>query len=391
MLDSPDPYPLYSWLRENQPVHQVGDSEFYLVSTWSLVNEVLARTEDFSSNLTATMVIDGAGARPFPLAGVGDTSHVLATADDPSHAAHRKSVLPSVVARRILALEPFISATAQRLWANAGADGSVDWVEAVSDRLPMIVVAQLLGFPAVDVDWLITGAYATTQMLDGVITAEQLDAAVAAAGALAEYLACEFARATADPRDDLLGDLARQRNSGLLDDQTCVLMLMQLVGAGGESTSGLLGNAAWLLATHPDIADTLRATPESLAMFVDEALRLESPFKGHYRHVVRDTRLGEVDLPADSHLLLLWGSANRDPDAFDSPELLLLDRPQGRNHLAFGKGTHFCIGAALARLEARVTLGMLLRESESITVTEPPTWVPSITIRRLQRLSLHIS
>lgn len=391
MLASADPYPLYSYLRENEPVHRIGGSDFYLVSTWNLVNEVLMRTDEFSSNLTATMILEPGGARPFPLAGLGDRSHVLATADDPAHAMHRKTVLPSVVARRILALEPFIDSTVRRLWSDALADGAIDWVDAVSDRLPMIVVARLVGFPAPDVSWLVAGAYATTQMLDGVITDEQLATATMAAAELAGYLTNEFTKARAEPGDNVLGDLARHCNAGELTEETCVLMLLQLVGAGGESTSGLLGNAAWLLAAQPDIAEEVRRAPELLPAFIDEALRLESPFKGHYRHIVRDTRLGDVDLLADSHLLLLWGAANRDPAAFDSPDKLLLDRPHGRAHLAFGKGTHFCIGAALARLEARVGLGMLLGESTSIDMAEPPAWMPSITVRRLQRLSLRIN
>ena len=187
MLASADPYPLYSYLRENEPVHRIGGSDFYLVSTWNLVNEVLMRTDEFSSNLTATMVLESGGARPFRLAGLGDRSHVLATADDPAHATHRKTVLPSVVARRILALEPFIDSTVRRLWSDALADGAIDWVDAVSDRLPMIVVARLVGFPAPDVSWLVAGAYATTQMLDGVITDEQLATATTAAAELAGY------------------------------------------------------------------------------------------------------------------------------------------------------------------------------------------------------------
>jgi cytochrome P450 family 144 len=286
--------------------------------------------------------------------------------------------------------EPFIAETARRLWSDAVADGSLDWVGAVADRLPMIVVARLVGFPAVDVDWLVSGAYATTQMLDGTITADQLSRAVTAATELAAYLAAEFAQAQANPGDDLLGDLARQCNAGTLDPETCVLMLMQVVGAGGESTSGLLGSAAWLLARDPQLADELRRQPERVSAFIEEALRLESPFRGHYRHVLHDTGLGEVDLPADSHLLLLWGSANRDPTAFDAPDQLRLDRPGGRGHLAFGKGAHFCVGAALARLEARIALTMLAAESAWIATTEPPTWVPSVTIRRLERLPLRL-
>lgn len=391
MLAAADPYPYYRWLRETAPVHRLEESDFYLVSSWELVHDVVARGGDFSSNLTATMILSPEGVRPFGLAGLGDGSHVLATADDPVHEVHRRAVLPSLAARRIRALEPFIESTWRTLWSDSRTGGSADWVAAVANRLPMIVVARLIGLPAVDVDWLVSGAYATTQMLDGAITATQLARAVSAAGELATYLSGEFSSARSNPGDNLLGDLARLCNDGALDAGTCALMLMQLVGAGGESTSGLLGNAAWLLATHQGVAARVRGEPELVRVFIEEALRLESPFRAHYRHVRHDTKLGGVPLPAGSHLLLLWGAANRDPAAFHAPDTLRLDRPGGRGHLAFGKGTHFCVGAALARLETRVALTGLLSQTTDLHVTEPPAWVPSVTIRRLERLPLRLT
>jgi cytochrome P450 len=97
-----------------------------------------------------------------------------------------------------------------------------------------------------------------------------------------------------------------------------------------------------------------------------------------------------VELPGGSHLLLLWGSANRDPAAFDAPDELRLDRPSGKAHLGFGRGDHFCLGAALARLEVRTALTRLLSETRAIRTTEPPAWIPSVMVRRLQRLPLDV-
>ncbi|MEV0107861.1 cytochrome P450 [Nocardia sp. NPDC050799] len=133
--------------------------------------------------------------------------------------------------------------------------------------------------------------------------------------------------------------------------------------------SSLLGTAAWLLATRPELAATLRTEPDLIPVFVEEVLRLESPFRGHYRHVVADTTLGGVELPAGSHLYLLWGSANRDPAVFDRPGEILLERRRG--HLAFGRGIHFCVGAAPARMEARAAIGMLLRRTRDSAPSTP--------------------
>jgi len=392
MLVLDDPYPFYAQLRETDPVHRVDDSNFYLVSTWQLVNEAVMRPHDFSSNLTASMVLDPeGGVSEFTMAGPGDPGHVLGTADDPVHAIHRKMVLPTVVAKRIRALEPLVAETVARLWSEGlGDDGSIDWVAAMANRLPMTLVSRLIGLPTVDMEWLVTGAYATAQMLDGAITPEQLKTAIAAATELAGYLAEQFAAARKDPGDNLLGDFARHCNARELRPETAVIMLIQLVSAGGESTAGLLGSSALTLAHREDIAAQLRANMDLLPAFIEEVVRMESPFRGHYRHVLADTTLGGEDLPAGSHLLLLWGSANRDPIAFDAPDELRLDRPSGRAHLGFGRGDHFCLGAALARLEAKTALTRLLSETRSIRTTEPPAWIPSVMVRRLQRLPLEV-
>lgn len=392
MLVLDDPYPFYAQLRETDPVHRVGDSNFYLVSTWELVNEAVMRPRDFSSNLTASMVLDPDGSvSEFTMAPPGDPGHVLGTADDPVHAIHRKMVLPTVVAKRVRALEPLVIETVAGLWTEGlGDDGSIDWVAAMANRLPMTLVSRLIGLPPVDMEWLVTGAYATAQMLDGAITPEQLTMAIAAATELAGYLAEQFAAARKNPGDNLLGDFARQCNARELKPETAVIMLIQLVSAGGESTAGLLGSSALTLAHRDDIAGQLRNNMDLLPAFIEEVVRMESPFRGHYRHVLADTALGGVDLPGGSHLLLLWGSANRDPKAFDAPDELRLDRPSGKAHLGFGRGDHFCLGAALARLEAKTALTCLLSKTRSIRTSEPPAWIPSVMVRRLQRLPLDV-
>ena len=392
MLALDDPYPFYAQLRANDPVHRVDGSNFFLVSTWELVNEAVMRPGDFSSNLTASMVLDpDGGVSEFTMAPPGDPGHVLGTADDPVHAIHRKMVLPTVVAKRVRALEPLVNEAVERLWNEGlGADGSIDWVAAMANRLPMTLVSRLIGLPSVDMEWLVTGAYATAQMLDGAITPDQLKKAIAAATELAGYLAEQFAAARKDPGDNLLGDFARHCNARELRPETAVIMLIQLVSAGGESTAGLLGSSALTLAHREDIAAQLRGNMDLLPAFIEEVVRMESPFRGHYRHVLADTELGGVDLAGGSHLLLLWGSANRDPAAFEAPDELRLDRPSGKAHLGFGRGDHFCLGAALARLEAKTALTRLLSETRSIRATEPPAWIPSVMVRRLQKLPLEV-
>lgn len=384
-----DPYPLYDRMRGIGAVHRVGDSGFHLVCSWDAVNEVIGRPDEFSSNLTATMTFTPEnGVSAFLLDGLGGPTQVLATADDPLHAAHRKMLVPQLAAKRIRAVEQFVGDTAVGLLEEGLNNNVIEWMSAMANRLPMMVVARIIGVPDDDVEMLIASGYATTQLLDGLIDADGLAAAGAAAMELSSYISEHFERATEDPKDNLLGDLASACASGSLGDTTARVMMLTLFSAGGESTASLLGSAAWILATRPEIQRQVRADPALLGAFVEEVLRFEPPFRGHYRHVIRDTSLGDVELPAGSRLLLLWGAANRDPLHFDAPNEFRLDRPKGKGHLTFGKGAHFCVGAGLARLEAQIVLGRLLDRTSWLEVRGKVRWLPSVLVRRLERLEL---
>lgn len=383
-----DPYPLYERMLAHAPVHPIGDSGFYAVCGWDAVIEAVARVQDFSSNLTGTMLYQPDGTvATFPMPGLEDPTHVLATADDPAHAAHRKMLVPQLAAKRIRALEPFISETMDQLWHDGVRDGRIEWMSAVANRLPMMIVARLIGVPDEDVDQLAAWGYAGTQVVEGLVDADQLARAGIAVMELAGYINDHFGRAALDPRDNLLGDLATACASGALDNLTAQVMMITLFSAGGESTASLIGSAAWILATRPEVQRRVRDAPELLGPFLEEVLRCESPFRGHYRHVRRDTSLGGVNLPAGSRLLLLWGAANRDPSRFAAPNEFQVDRP-AQSHLAFGKGAHFCVGAALARLEARIVIGELLARTSQFGIAEAGRWLPSLLVRRLERLEL---
>ncbi|BBZ52610.1 cytochrome P450 [Mycobacterium heidelbergense] len=387
-----DPYPLYERMRAAGPVHRIGGSEFYAVCGWDAVNEAIGRPEDFSSNLTATMTYTAEGAvEPFAMDPLGGPTHVLATADDPAHAVHRKLVVPQLAARRIRDLEQFVTDTADRLWTEGLRDGRIEWMGAMANRLPMMVVAALIGLPDADVARLVKWGYAATQLLEGLVDREQLAASGVAVLELSGYIDEQLDRAAAHPRDNLLGALSTACAAGEVDHVTAQVMMVTLFAAGGESTASLLGSAAWMLAKRPDIQRQARENPELLTAFIEETLRYEPPFRGHYRHVRTHTALAGVDLPADSHLLLLWGAANRDPAHFETPGEFRLDRAEAKSHISFGRGAHFCVGAALARLEARIVLRLLLERTSEITAADVGRWLPSILVRRLERVELAVT
>jgi cytochrome P450 family 144 len=386
-----DPYPLYNRMRAEASVHRIGDSVFYAVCGWDAVQEAVERVDDFSSNLTATMVYhDDGTVTPFDMIPAGDPGHALATADDPVHAMHRKILLPHLSAKRVRIIEEFAVQTADRLWEQNLHDGQIEWMSAMANRLPMMVVARLLGLPEDDVDKLIRLGYAATTLLDGIVTPEQLQAGGMAAFELSGYVLEHFENASASGEYGLIADMAARYASGELEQTPALGMMITLFSAAGESTASLLGSAAWILTDRPQIQHELRENPELLGVFIEEALRFESPFRGHYRHVLRDTTLAGIDVPASSHLLLMWGAANRDPARFEAPNEFRLNRTSAKDHLTFGKGAHFCVGAALARLEAQIVLGMLLERTSWIDAADIGEWLPSILVRRRERLQLAV-
>ncbi len=388
------PYAFFAQLRREAPVLEVGSSGVFLVATAALVEEALERSEEFSSRLTGLLMTgpDGAPA-VFDMSGVGDSTDVLATADDPAHAAHRRVVQPALAAVRVAAQAPWIRERARvrtRAWAQRGDD----YVAAVSDPLPSEVISRLLGIPATDLARIQLWAMQGGAMLAGTVTRAELGALAAIAGEHAAYLAHHFSAAR--------GDSALRASAPLLDALLCAVergelaerralgIAVILVGAGGESTASLIGSAARLLAQRPALQAELRARPDAILAFVEEVLRLEPPFRFHYRAVTRSAVLGGVTLPAGSRAALLWASANRDEAAVPRPDELDLARPHPRAHLAFGRGVHFCVGAALARLEACIALEELLAATRSFALdpAAPERHVPSIFVRRLARLPL---
>ncbi|MEV0245061.1 cytochrome P450 [Nocardia sp. NPDC050712] len=380
-----DPYPLLRALRTRRPVYNVPGTDFHLVSSWELVTEATARTTDFSSHLTGLLVQQPDGPPvTFDMDGGGQAVHVLATADDPVHTVHRKFVLP-LLSKRIRTLEPTVRRLVDQLWTG---DDRIDWATGMADRLPLALVADIIGLPAEDVPQLLAWAYDSTEMLGGTVSSTRLAPLIASAAALAGYLH-EKLHAPA-PDSSLLAVLATACRTGELTPDVAVLILVQLIGAGGESTAGLIANAARILATDTELQHRLRAHPDLLPAFLDESLRWESPFRAHHRHVTTDTTLGSTHLPAGSHLLLLWSAANRDPTVFPTPDTFDLDRPNARKHLAFGKGAHFCIGSTLAKLEATAALTALLTRTTEFTLAAPARWVPSIFVRRHESLVLRI-
>jgi cytochrome P450 len=390
-----NPYRMYARLRRETPLARVYSSGVHTVASWSLIEEVLGREEDFSANLTGVLY-RGPDDQPqcFELPSSTATD-VIATADDPLHAIHRNILQPAFLASRIKTMEPLLrhwSAAALRPLLDAGLGD----FSTVAEQVPARAVAHLLGLPEGDLPrhrvWAMMGG----DILAGEISSERLTFLAQESAQMAQYLGehLDIALANTDQSDNapLLHILAKAVDGGKIDREQALGMAIVLFGAGGESTAALIGSVLYRLAMEPEIADQIRQKPELAPLFVEEVIRLEPPFKFHYRAVRRACSLGGFELVPGNRLMLLWAAANRDPERFRAPDALRLDRQHTRQHLSFGRGLHFCLGASLARLEARVVLEALLADGRKLEcmADQLPVYARSIFVRRLEQIPLKL-
>jgi cytochrome P450 len=386
-----NPYPFYRRLHAEAPVWEIPGSGVFAVSTFELLAEATSRVEDFSSNIGCLLYRDDAGL-PCRLS-YGDVGvQALATADPPAHALHRNTVFPELVAKRMEELEPAVVDLASELVAGALDAGTVDFMETIGNLVPITMISRLIGFRDSNLNQLLRAAFDSTAMLGSTLSLDELNEHIGRTGEIQAWIARQLAAAAEDPGADLLGAVARGVATGVFTDVQGNVILHTLLSAGGESTTSLLGNAVRILAEDPQLQQHLREHPERLPMFVEEALRLEAPFRYLMRSAPRDTSLGGIDIPADATVLLLWGAANRDAAEFEHPDEVDLERRAPRHHVAFGRGMHYCVGAPLARMEARNVLSVLLDRTSSITLdpNAPPRWVNSLMVRRHEELPVQL-
>jgi cytochrome P450 len=277
---------------------------------------------------------------------------------------------------------------------DVGSGGRFEWMGQVAEPLPMVMVARILGLSDDFGPALKRQGYAMVERISGFVREDQIqvleDEGVNGLMPVIEaYLGAQEGARAYD--DGLIGIVKRAVDAGELSDLEAFGMLSVIIAAGGESTTSLTGTAARILADDRSLQERLRRDPLLIPTFIEEALRYDPPFRGHYRLTTRDTELGGTSIPAGTHVLLAWPAANRDEQVYDDANDVRLDRPRARNHVGFGWGIHLCVGAPLARMEARIAIESLLARTKSFQVDEthlPLRYHPSLVVRRLEALPL---
>jgi len=391
-----DPIPYYRALHARGPVVREPHKGVFMLSRTDEILEVYTDHERFSA------IVGPLGPLvdvPEPAAGeswsevierrrhdipMGDQ---LTSLDPPKHTRHRALAGRLFTPNRLKQNEDFILTLADALIDELADRSEVEFSAAYAKPFTLLVIADLLGVPREDHEtfrgWL-GGERGTVGDPRGRHAADQVFAN------LEPYFTRYIEERRASPGDDVMSRLASVRFSdGELPEVMDVVRLASIVfAAGQETTARLLSAGMRFLCEQPTVAEELRSDPEAIPNFVEECLRLEGPIKGSFRLALHDTKLAGVHIPAGSITMAVIGAANRDPRVFEDPDRFDARRSNARRNIAFGHGEHFCIGASLARAEARISFERLLARLDDIRLVDPGalSYVETFIIRGLNDL-----
>jgi cytochrome P450 len=381
-----DPYPVYRRLREADPVHW-----YEAFGAWVLTryHEVVTALHDprFSSERTGAM--QQMAGRP----GLTPFFDFLATrmvyADPPRHTRLRGLVSKAFTPHAVEAMRPHIQALVDQFLDRVQPHGRMDVVADLAYPLPVTVIVEMLGVPVEDRDrlkrWSDEFIVYFSKSPDQV-TPEEYDRAARAVAAEEGYFRTSVARLRGEQRS-LLGAMARAEESGdRLSEQELYANANLLLTAGHETTTNLIGNGVLALLRHADQLEKLRADPSLLPGAIEEFLRYDSPVQFTHRVAKEDVAVGDKTIRRGQFVYLMLAAANRDPARFPDADRLDVTR-KDNHHLSFGQGPHFCLGAPLARLEALIAFGTLLRRFPALRLaTDRLEYRPTFNLHGLKAL-----
>lgn len=396
------PYPHYAAMREEAPVLFLEQLGLYLVTRHDLVLSILRDPATFSSKFGRptmpmseedTAKVDEVYAEGYPRVST------MLTTDPPEQTRFRGLVAKAFNPKTISAMEPFIRGIVTELIDSWGDRTELEFVADFGVPLPVRVIGTMLNQPPERFADIKRWSDASIAGIGTNIPIEKRVAAERETNEFQRHFESEIERRRTEPQDDLLTNLlnATLDEPGVdprpLDMPEMLSIISQLMVAGNETTTKLLTEMMRLLGEHPEQWQQVQADPSRIDRIVEESLRLSSPTQGIFRIATEDVELAGVAVPKGARLVLVYGAANRDEIVYPDPESFDPDRPRLKEHLAFGKGIHFCLGAALSRLEARIALEELARRIGSYRLSDSNdySYYPSFMLRGLQRLDIELN
>jgi cytochrome P450 len=389
-----DPYAYFGRLRELDPVHWNPLWRGWIVTRYQDVTSVLLDANRFSSNRMAYLDAHASTEKRHALEHYyAMLSRWLVFIDPPDHTRLRLLLQKaSFTPRQMIAWRPRIQAIVDDLIGHLEAGKPVDFVSAFAFPLPVLVVSEILGFPAADRDQV--RAWTTDVALPfflalGVNTQEKWSRAERAAREFGDYARGLIRARKRQPRDDLLSAMVQAEHRGdFLNEDEVVANAVLLMIAGHETTSNLLANGLLAFMRHPEQIELVRHDPALMAAAVEECLRYDPPVTATVRWATQDLELHGQQIKAGQKLLLVLGAANRDPEQFDDPDRFdVTRRVTPQQHVAFAVGMHYCLGAPLARQEGEVAFSTLFQRFRTFTLdTDQVMYKPMVIARALQHL-----
>jgi cytochrome P450 len=371
-----DPFASYDVIRGRGPISQ---GPFARTSASHDVCAQVLKSDTFGVQLRPQQ-LPGVARRVIQLSRGGvltpvDPPSMLAV-DPPTHTRYRRLVSKVFTPRAIEALRPRMQQLASDLLdglAASGSHGPVDLVERYAALLPVTVISEILGVPTSMQEKFLQWGNGAAVTLDIGIGLGEFRRAEADITALQNWMTGHFQRLRDNPGDDLLSKLVHVEDSdGALTEIELAGTAMLLLGAGFETTVNLIGNGAVLLVEHPEQLARLQEKPDLWGNAVEEVLRYDSPVQRTARVAMADTEVAGHRIPQGSLVACLLGGANRDPAVFDDPHTFDVGRANAREHLAFSAGVHFCLGAALARMEGQIGLQTLFDRFPDLSLAGAP-------------------
>lgn len=389
-----NPYPVYAYLREHDPVRWNPMFNVYMLSKFDDVNMAFSDFRRFSSDVWSSLpeAIGFAGddeASRYLSQIIPFMAHNLQGMDPPGHTRQRALMLKTFTPRMIESFRPTVQKLVDELIDQRLAEGKMDLVADFAYPLPSNVILDLLSIPLSGRPYIRASSEAINEFVATIIFSGP-SAWPRLAGIFADvkaYLKGLIAERRAHPGHDLLSRMVLAEEQGdMLSEDEIVITTNFLLFAGHETTANLIGVGMYHLMQNPELMAQLRADPSKMPAAVEELLRYVSPVHTLARRTTQDVTMRGVTIPAFSWVFLLIGAANRDAEKFPDPDTLDIDRPPSRT-LGFGYGIHYCIGAALARLESQVAFETLLRRLPGIHMTdETPLFRPNYSLRGLVSL-----
>ncbi|MET0380259.1 MAG: cytochrome P450 [Spongiibacteraceae bacterium] len=385
------PFAAYKQLRDEQPVYRDPVTGMYILTRYEDVKAAAANPGLFS-NITTQL-----GHRESPVKTEIDRLHAEADLmpvrtmvdnDPPDHTQYRKLVDWAFRVSRINAIGDYIENLAHEFVDKFIANGHVDIVSELAVPLPVLVIADQLGVDRSRLADIKRWSDALIFSADINLSPERHREIGFELLEMRKYLASKVEEMRAAPRDNIISDIANAQIDG--QPATIAQIVSTLTGllvAGNETTTSTIALGTEYL-IESGLEDELRANPDKIPNFVEEALRLATPLQALFRRATADTEVGGVTIPKDATVMLRWGAANRDERRFENPDQIVLDRRGINQHVAFGFGTHFCVGNALARAELRTVFRVLLSRVKNLRLAGEPELVVHSFARGLSKLPI---